>query len=192
MSTAYIPLLIVAVGWAALVAQLVISRYIGMPDKLYERFIQSNEKAVVESNIEANEVIPAIGGLVTRVTEAVELRRAQGQGEFSIQEVLQDLEFRPDVETAISAMGKIANIDATYDKLSRSCTLIWVLGAVHVACVLTSAGTLVYKATLSTHPAFQGAVSLAFVTLLMTFFLIVNFELKHRDLLSLFKTHRGG
>src|SRR5690606_21878632 len=84
-------LLIVAVAWAALVAQQVIARYIGMPDKLYERFIQSNEKAIVESNIEANEVIPVIGGLITRVTEARDQRRTQGQGEFSVEEVLQGL-----------------------------------------------------------------------------------------------------
>lgn len=183
------PILLAAIAWSALIVSFVVVRYMNMPDKLYE-LVSKGDVNVVAGHIEEAEVMPAIVTLIRKVLVARDAKTAQGVT-VVYEEILEEVDFRPDLDAAQKALGKIGEIHSSIDRLTDYSGPIWQLGLFHLFVVLGAAADYLFIQDPLRMPLLWNALTAGALTLILILALIVRYERRYKSLLKHLRTNRG-
>ena len=158
-----------SVGWAAIWVQLVVIPFFKKGESLYQDYMASGKINVALAAIDTGELIPAISRMFIRAMEAQKDKRKRPENE--IEQLLQSVEFRPDLESAQLAVGAMEGIERNYSRLKVSASRLWRWGLGHV--ILTPLLPLIYVYLLPLDGKCQwllfGAAVVWAITLLLSF-----------------------
>ena len=98
-------------------------------EDLHSSYFVGGELNAAAAAIESNRVIPALGRMFQRASDQREDRRTR----IDIEELLQGIDYAPDLDQALSAMSAIASLKAQYQLLHTKAGRLWKWGAGHLA-----------------------------------------------------------
>ncbi len=95
------------------------------------------------SAIEANRLIPALAEMFNRALEAKADRRTKIDKD-AMEQLLQEVQFLPDLQAAQEAMFDISKLKASYSVLKGRAKWLWQWGLAHVLFTLGMTGVYAY------------------------------------------------
>jgi len=116
-----------AVAWATLWCQLVIIPFYGKGEKLHQDYHSSGKLNSVLASIEASRLIPALSSMFNRALDEQSDKRKRP----NMEELLQAVQFLPDLEAAQRAMGVIEDLRGRYKLLRLRANRLWKWGLAH-------------------------------------------------------------
>lgn len=125
------PYLLIAAGisWAALWVQFVVIPFFNKREQLHKDYSASGSINAALAAIEADELIPAISRMFVKLRDAQPDKRKRVVDE--IEDLLQSVEFLPDLHEVQKAMSRMENIEASFQKLKLSASRLWLWGLGH-------------------------------------------------------------
>lgn len=188
-STVPFQILLAAIAWCAIVVPAVILRYINMPEKLLE-FGSKREVDLTISNIMTNEITPAMVALIEKVVMVRDDKKAKGIT-IVYEEILEEVNFKPSLDLAQKALGKINEIHTTIDRLTDYSTPIWQIGMVHLMIViLVAVDYLFVRDPVGIH-ALWVLITAGALTLTLMLAMIVRYERRSRQLIRHLRNNQG-
>ena len=126
---------VAVVVWDAFCLQLLIIPFMRKRESLQRDYITSGILDAALSFIETTRLIPALAAIFVRIREAQDDRRRKLE-EDELEEILQQIDYIPDLERAQGAMDENNKVKALFDSLQNSTGRIWGVGLVHVIMML--------------------------------------------------------
>lgn len=130
-----ISIYVLCFGWVTVCIQLFIIPFFKKIESLHKDYITDGAIAATKSSIETSRLIPSIAKLLIRTYDAQTDKRKKSS-EDEIQQILQEVEYLPDLEEAQNSMNDISKLNFLYDSLSRHAGYVWKLGLLHVFVVI--------------------------------------------------------
>lgn len=109
-----------AATWAGIWINVALHFYF-KGEKLHQDYHSSGKLDAKRSQIEAKQLIPALGKMFDRAFDA----HAGKKSRPNMEQLLQAVEFLPDFQAAQSAMGSIEELQWNYDNLRSRATRLW-------------------------------------------------------------------
>jgi hypothetical protein len=116
-----------AVAWSALWCQLLVIPFYGKGEKLHQDYHSSGKLNSVLAAIEASRLIPALASMFNRALDEQSDKRKRP----NMEELLQAVQFLPDLEAAQGAMSTIENLRGRYESLRLRANRLWKWGLAH-------------------------------------------------------------
>jgi hypothetical protein len=160
-----------------------------MPEKLFE-LGSKREVDLVVSNVMSNEVMPSIVELIEKVVAAREEKKANNIT-VVYEEILEEVDFRPQLEAAQKSLAKITEIHATIDRLADYSTPIWQIGVVHLMIVVGVAVDYLFAPDAWRVQVLWVLITAGALTLVLMLGLVVRFERRHRHLFRHLRINRA-
>jgi hypothetical protein len=188
-SSVPLQVLAAAIAWCAIVVPSIILRYMSMPEKLFE-LGSKREVDLVVSNVMSNEVMPSIVELIEKVVLARDDKKANNIT-VVYEEILEEVDFRPQLEATQKALAKITEIHSTIDRLTDYSTPIWQIGMVHLMIVVGVAVDYLFAPEAWRVQVLWVLITAAALTLVLMLGLVVRFERRHRHLFRHLRINRA-
>lgn len=179
---------LVAIGWAALWVNVVVIPFFFKAEKLQKDYLDSGAIGVAVSYIESNKLIPVLAGMFKRARESQDDQRKR----IDMEELLQAVDFLPDLEQVESALREKKAIEDTFDTLQRAADRLWKLGISHVVAVVLVPVFLFFEGSFRFYPDFVLFVLIAAAILTFTILLVelLDFAKQRKMFLNILKANR--
>jgi hypothetical protein len=179
---------IAVIGWDAICLQFLIIPFLRRAETLQKDYITSGVLDATLSFIESKKLMPALAKMFVRIREA-QCSRRLNLSEDELQEILQQIDYIPDLETAQKAMAQNNKLEALFTSLQKSSRSIWKFGLLHVVVTLSIPASqyiplgydLIVMIT---------TIILAIVTFIVAVFLFRLYEKQMDNFLDLLKHNR--
>lgn len=173
MSKDHLPLLLVAIAWGALWANLVVLPFFSKDETLFKDLIDSGARDLALSGIEEEKITPALTRLIDEV-----LRERQRQGDgASVANILVELDLQVYLADAEAAMKEKQTIHGAFDYLGILAGLLWKVGVAHIVFALAIAASIIFLQGSTWQDALAyGCAGMALATMLLGFAMLVLFE----------------
>jgi hypothetical protein len=160
-----ITLFIAVIAWDAICLQFLIIPFLRRSETLQKDYITSGVLGATLSFIENKKLMPALAKVFIRIREAQSSRRLN-LIEDELQEILQQIDYIPDLEIAQKAMAQNSELETLFTSLQKSSRSIWKLGLLHVIV------TLCIPASQYIPPGYDLVVMLTLIILAVLTFLV--------------------
>lgn len=120
-------LLAVIIPWLVLWSTLIVIPFYSKGEDLHKDYF-GGELNAAQAAIESNRVIPALGRMFERASN----QRVDHRTRIVIEELLQGIDFAPDLNEALDAMSAITSLKAQYELLHTKAGRLWKWGAGHL------------------------------------------------------------
>ncbi len=122
-------------AWDAVCLQLFIIPFYKKAEMLHKDYITDGALDAVISFIETQKLIPALSKIFVRAQEAqTDRRRTINEEDF--QQLLQEVNYLPDLEEAQKAMNETNVLNSLFDSLQNSARRLWKWGLLHIILVI--------------------------------------------------------
>lgn len=176
------------VAWDAICLQLLIIPFLRKAENLQKDYITGGVLDAALSSIETKKLIPALGHIFVRIREAQVSRRLNLE-EDELQEILQQIDYIPDLQLAQEAMGQNNRLTTLFNSLQDSTDRVWRLALIHAIFMLLVPASNCIAAGYST-VAMTTTIILAITTLLVAVRSFLGFEKEMKQFLDLLKRSR--
>jgi hypothetical protein len=177
------------VVWDAFCLQLLIIPFMRKRETLQRDYITSGILDAALSFIETTRLIPALAAIFVRIREAQDDRRRKLE-EDELEEILQEIDYIPDLERAQGAMDENNKLKALFDSLQNSTGRIWGVGLLHVI-IMLGLPVCQWMAGGYDLVALIGATILAIITFVGAICGVMLFQKQMRQFLDLLKQNRS-
>jgi len=123
------------IAWNAFCLNLIIIPFFKKAETLYKDYLTNGVLQAATSSIETKKLIPALANMFVRIREAQADKR-KVIGEEELQQILQQIDYIPDLELTQVAMEQNNKLKALFDSLQNLTRHIWKLGLFHVIIML--------------------------------------------------------
>lgn len=180
---------VVVIAWDTICLQFLIIPFLGKAETLYKDYITSGVLGAAWSFIENTKLMPALAKMFIRIREA-QCSRRLNLTEGELQEIIQQIDYIPDLEIIQEAMGQNNKLEELFNTLQRSSGRIWKIGLLHVVitlcipasqCIPPGDGLVIMITT----------IILALITFLMAICLLCLYDKQKNKFLGLLKHNRG-
>ena len=120
------------IAWDTLSVQLVVIPFCRKAETLYKDYVAAGVLDAALSHIETHRLIPALANMFSRARDKQPDRRMR----FDMEELLQEVDYIRDLETAQEAMNEKNALTGLLDRLQTSARSIWKWGLFHVLVML--------------------------------------------------------
>lgn len=179
---------VAVIGWNALCLQFLIIPFLRRAETLHKDYITSGVLGAVWSFIENKKLMPALAKMFIRIREA-QCSRRLNLTEDELQEILQQIDYIPDLEIAQKAMAQNNELKALFDSLQKSSRSIWKLGLLHVVITLCVPASQFIPSGYDLI-AMITTIILAIITFLAAVYLLCLYQKQMSHFLDLLKHNR--
>ena len=137
-----------ALGWAALVVNLVVIPFYSASEKWHKDYVDSGTLAQAAASIDSKKLFPSLAEIVDMVVA----ERGKTKSKDPTVTLLGTVDFLPALEKAEAATREKSQLDEDLDKLRLSAKKMWRWGLVHI---LATAAAWAVVAFLRTSPSFE-------------------------------------
>jgi len=176
------------IAWDAVCLQLLIIPFFRKAETLHKDYLTDGVLDAALSFIETKKLIPALANMFVRIREAQPDRR-KTLGEDEIQQILQQIDYVPDLKHAQEAMDRNNELKGLFDLLQNSTRRIWKFGLLHVIIMLCIPASRLIPGGYDSI-GMTTTVILAIITFLVAILAFLGFEEKMRQFLDLLKDNR--
>ena len=135
VSETVVKLFSVAIAWDWLWVYLSAVPFFKKPETLYKDYISDGRLDTALSFIETHKLIPALVEMFTRARAAQPDRRKH-LGKKELQQILQEVDYIPDLKRAQNAMNEIGTLERLFELLKKTPGGIWKWSLFHALMVL--------------------------------------------------------
>ena len=176
------------IAWDTICIQLLIIPFLRKAENLHKDYLTDGVLDAALSSIETKKLIPALANMFVRIREAQGDRR-RTLGDEELQEILQQIDYIPDLQLAQEAMDQNNELKALFDSLQNSTGRVWRLALIHAIIMLFIPASNCIAAGYST-VAMTATIILAITTLLVAGRSFWGFEKEMKKFLDLLKRSR--
>jgi hypothetical protein len=133
-------LLAVSIPWLVLWSKLVVIPFYNKGEDLHKDYF-GGELNAAQAAIESNRVIPALGRMFERASD----QRSDRRTRIDIEDLLQGIDYVPDLDEALDAMSAITSLKAQYELLHTKASRLWKWGAGHLVSTALTAFAMSMK-----------------------------------------------
>jgi hypothetical protein len=151
-----------AVGWMALVANLVVIPFYGVREKWHKDYIDSGALAQAKAYIDSEKLIPSLADIVDLV-----IVEKKTKPRVQTATLLETVDFLPCLERAELATREKSLLDDHLTKLEQTAKKLWHWGLVHLASTIAVWAVFALFYTSSTATSVQQSVRLQSLTFLV-------------------------
>ncbi len=179
---------IAVIAWDALWLQFLIIPFSRKAETLQKDYVATGDLDAALSFIETQKLIPALATMFAHTREAQADKR-RGLSKEGIQQLLQEVDYIPDLKSAQEAMQQSSTLNGLFDSLQNSARHIWKWGLIHIIlmlCIPTSHWIPAGYDLIG----MVAAIILAFITFSMLIIVFFGFDKQMKQFLDLLKHNR--
>ena len=179
---------IAVIGWDAFCLQLLIIPFFRRAETLHKDYLTDGVLDTALSFIETKKLIPALANMFVRIREAQSDKR-KTLGEDELQQILQQIDYIPDLKLAQEAMDRNNELKGLFDLLQNSTMRIWKFGVLHVIIMLCIPASHLIPGGYN-WIGMTASVILGIITFFMSVLAFLGFDKQMRQFLDLLKQNR--
>ena len=141
------------IAWAAIWIQVIVVQFFNKGEQLHQDYWARGQINTALAAIETDRLIPALSRMFNRAIEEQADKRKRPENEM--EDLLQSVEFAPDLQTAQVAMSAMDGIRQGYAHLKVSAARLWKWGFAHA--LLTPLLPAIYVFLVPIDPRWQPA-----------------------------------
>lgn len=176
------------IAWDAICLQLLIIPFIRKAEALHKDYLTDGVLDTALSFIETKKLIPALANMFVRIREA-QVDRRKTLEEDELQQILQQIDYIPDLKLAQEAMDQNNELKGLFDSLQNSTRRIWKLGLLHVIITLCIPASHWIPGGYDS-VGMTTTIILAIITFLVAILAFRRFQEQMRQFLDLLKQNR--
>lgn len=176
------------IAWDAICLQLLIVPFIRKAETLQKDYLTDGVLDTALSFIETKKLIPALAHMFVRIREA-QVDRRKTLEEDELQQILQQIDYIPDLKLAQEAMDQNNELKGLFNSLQNSTSRIWKLGVLHVIITLCIPASHLIPSGYDSF-GMTTTIILAIITFLVAILAFRRFQEQMRQFLDLLKQNR--
>ena len=176
------------IAWDVMCLQLLIIPFLRKAETLQKDYITSGVLDAARSFVETKKLIPALAKMFVRIRDAQGDRRLR-LGEDELQEILQQIDYIPNLELTQEAMEENNKLEGLFDSLQNATRYTWGLGLFHVIVMLCLPASQWMPVGYNLIAVIT-AVILAVISFMLAIYAFVKFDKKMKHFLELLKRNR--
>lgn len=179
---------VAVIAWDAFCLQLLIIPFFRKAETLHKDYLTYGVLHTAMSLIETKKLIPALANMFVRIRGA-QADKSKALGEDELQQILQQIDYIPDLKLAQEAMDQNNELKALFDSLQNSSRHIWKFGLLHVIIILFIPASQ-WIPTGYDLIGMTTTIILAIITFLVAVSSVIVFESKMKNFLDLLKQNQ--
>jgi hypothetical protein len=179
---------VAVIAWNAFCLNFIIIPFFKKAETLYKDYLTNGVLQAATSFIETKRLIPALANMFVRIREAQADKRKL-IGEEELQQILQQIDYVPDLELTQEAMEQNNKLKALFDSLQNITRHIWKLGLFHVIIMLCIPASQ-WIPTGYDLIAMITAIILAVMSFIIAICYVIFYEKQMRQFLDLLKQNQ--
>lgn len=179
---------VAVIAWNAFCLHFLIIPFFRRAETLYKDYLTNGVLQTATSFIETKKLIPALANMFVRIREAQADKR-KVIGEEELQQILQQIDYIPDLELTQEAMDQNNKLKALFDSLQNLTRHIWKLGLLHVIIMLCIPASQ-WIPTGYDLIAMITAIILAIITFMIALCSVIFYEKQMKQFLDLLKQNQ--